>query len=201
VQRVAARIERDLGTSGPLFGVHPGNKQSAYNWPPARYGELAARLSAHGRVMVTGSPAEEPLLLRIRSGLSNTARGRVAFYSHFDLDELSSAISLQAALTVSSTGPMHLAGALGTPIVALFSPHPAHAPAKWAPLGDRHTILIPPLAPGESAMIPPERADEVMSRIGVEQVVEANLNYAAALGHGPLPSAASIDRKSPGQAA
>ncbi len=41
-RRVAERIHRELGADGPLFGIHPGNKQSAYNWPAERYGQLAA---------------------------------------------------------------------------------------------------------------------------------------------------------------
>ena len=73
---------------------------------------------------------------------------------------------------------MHIAGIVATPVVALFSPHPAHAPAKWAPLGTGHTLLVAPLEPGEDPRIPPECGEATMRRIGVDQVVEANLNYA-----------------------
>ncbi|MGD9720348.1 MAG: glycosyltransferase family 9 protein [Pirellulales bacterium] len=178
-ERVAARLRRDLGTAGPLFGVHPGNGASAYNWPPERYIDLVNRLARHGRVMLTGSPAEQPLVDQIRARLARTAENRVAAYTDFTLHELVAAISLQAALTVSSTGPMHVAGLLNTPLVALFSPHPAHAPAKWAPLGNRHTLLVAPLEPDEKASVPRERGETVMSRISVDDVLTANLRYAA----------------------
>ncbi len=72
---------------------------------------------------------------------------------------------------------MHLAGVVGTPCVALFSPHPAHVPAKWAPLGEHHTLLVAPLAEGEDASVPREQGTELMNRISVEQVVRAALNY------------------------
>lgn len=177
-ERVVARIEQDLGNRGPLFGVHPGNNHSAYNWPPSHYAQLVARLAQHGRVMVTGNPSERTLLDWIRGQLPPNVRNRVAFYTDFELLELAAALVQQTALTVSSTGPMHMAGVLGTPVVALFSPHPAHVPAKWRPLGENHTILVAPYLKGEDPRVPPHRGTAVMSRIRIEQVLAANLQYA-----------------------
>lgn len=177
-QRVAARIASELGTEGPLFGVHPGDKNSAYNWSQSQYAQLVGRLAKSGRVMVTGTAPERYLLEQIQSQLSDETRGRVGFYRDFQLLELAAAISLQTALTVGSTGPMHIAGIVGTPVVALFSPHSVHSPKKWAPLGSAHTLLVAPLAPGEVSHVPRDKAAAVMARISLEQVLEANLEYA-----------------------
>jgi ADP-heptose:LPS heptosyltransferase len=65
---------------------------------------------------------------------------------------------------------MHLAGAVGTPVVALFSGHPAQAPAKWAPFGKGHTLLVAPSPRGKSFSGP-----EHMERISVDDVLAANL--------------------------
>ncbi len=177
-QRTAMRIQNDLGTTGPLFGVHPGNGGSAYNWPSRHYVELINRLARHGRVMVTGTPEERQSLQSIRDRLATLTETRVRFYTYLSLPELVAALSLQTALTASSTGPMHVAGILGTPTVALFSPHPVHAPAKWAPLGNNHTVLVAPLEEHEDPRVPQERANSVMARISVDQVVAANLHFA-----------------------
>jgi heptosyltransferase-2 len=174
-QRVAARIANELGTSGPLFGIHPGSKNSAYNWPESHYAQLVSRLSKAGRVMVTGATSERALLERIRHQSRDAASGRVGFFWDFPMLELAAAISQQTALTVSSTGPMHVGGITGTPLVALFSPHPLHSPKKWAPLGTAHTLLVAPLESGEDPHVPREKSAAVMARISVEQVVEANL--------------------------
>ncbi len=176
-QRVAARIRNELGGAGPLFGVHPGNGASAFNWPVDHYVELINRLALHGRVMITGSVAERPLLAEIRGRLSGSVEGRVACFSDFELGELAAALSLLTSLTASSTGPMHIAGILETPVVALFSPHPVHAPEKWAPLGNRQTVLVASLEAGEDARVPRERGEEVMSRIRVDDVLAANLQF------------------------
>lgn len=122
----------------------------------------------------------------IRGRLSSELASRVGFFTDFTLLELSAAISQQTALAVSSTGPMHLAGIVGTPVVALFSPHPAHAPAKWSPLGDRHTLLVAPMGAHEDVRVPPERGTKIMNRIRVPRVAEAMLAYATSgARHGP----------------
>ena len=173
--QMARRIQHDLGAAGPLFGVHPGNKQSAYNWSPARYRELIERLSAYGRVMITGSGPETTLLAAIVRELPSAALPRVAVYFDLSMPELTAALSLQDVLTVSSTGPMHMAAVVGTPVVALFSKHPAHSALKWSPLGQGHTLLAAPLEPGEDPHIPREQGTQYMQRISVDQVVAANL--------------------------
>lgn len=177
-QRLRTRLERELPGGGPLFGVHPGNLGSAYNWPADNYVALVARLARQGRVMVTGSPTERTLCERMRADLPADLALRVSVYNDLTLPELVAAIAQQSALVVSSTGPMHVAGVLGTPVVALFSPHPVHAPAKWSPLGSNHTVLVAPLHPGEAAEVPREQAAAVMSRISIESVAEAALELA-----------------------
>lgn len=176
--RIAERIGRELGSVGPLFGVHPGSKHSAYNWPASRYAQLVCHLASFGRVMVTGSPDEQPILDLIRRRLSDPFSNRVGFFTDLGLRELAAALAEQTVLVASSTGPMHIAGAMGTPTVALFSPHPAHVPAKWAPLGANHTLLVAPLEAGEDPSVPPEHGTELMARVRVEQVLQAALSYA-----------------------
>lgn len=174
--RAITRIENELGCQGPLFGVHPGNFKNAYNWPPSRYAGLVSRLAEHGRVIVTGGPSEAPLLAEVRNLARTPTDARVAYVHDLSLSELIAVIAQMQVLTVSSTGPMHLAGALGTPVVALFSRHPCQSPAKWRPFGDANIILQPDLAPGEDPRIPPARGTAHMERISVEQVLAANLS-------------------------
>jgi ADP-heptose:LPS heptosyltransferase len=157
-ERIAARIRNELPGGGPLFGVHPGNGASAFNWPLPRYVELINRLAMHGRVIVTGSAAERAMLATIQSRLSRSIESRVRCITDLDLNELAAALASLTCLTASSTGPMHMAGILETPVVALFSPHPVHLPGKWAPLGSKHTIFIAPLHSGENTRVPPNRA-------------------------------------------
>ena len=177
---MAERIRQDFsdlgaGDKGPLFGIAPGCGGSAFNWPLERYAKLAAELAGHGRVMVTGSPAERGMLAEMRGAMPESVRARAVFYTDLDLMELAAALAEADVFTASSTGPMHIAAVVGTPVVALFSPHPVHSPLKWGPLGERNTILVPPLGEGEAPCVPEESGTEVMCRIGVEDVVRANV--------------------------
>ncbi len=174
---VHARIARDLGGQGPLFGVHPGTYHSAYSWPKHRFAELVALLAEHGRVVVTGGPGEEDLLGDLRGSVPSRLADHVACYADFDLMQLCAAIAAVDVFTVSNTGPMHLAGVLGTRLVALFSAHPAQSPAKWAPFGSQNLILQAPLEPGEKAEIPAAQSAEHMARITAGQVLAANLEH------------------------
>lgn len=176
--RMANLIQQSIGCEGPLFGVHPGNKNSAYNWPISSYAQLVRRLVERGRVMITGGPEERELVEHACSQLTAGQRQRVLTTTNLSLAELVAAIALQKSLVVSSTGPMHVAGAVGTPTVALFSPHPAHVPAKWAPLGGQHTLLVAPLFDGEDPAVPAEQSEELMSRIDVGEVLHAAVRQA-----------------------
>jgi ADP-heptose:LPS heptosyltransferase len=172
---VQARVEKTLGTNGPLFGVHPGNGSSAFNWPPDYYCRLVRRLAAFGRVLITGVSSECRLLKQYTESLPPAIMRRVAVFNDWTLPELTAALDMLDVLTVSSTGPMHLAAAMGTPVVALFSPHPVHHPLKWAPLGKQHVILVPALYPGEKPANLAEGGRR-MGRITLDQVLLANLN-------------------------
>ncbi len=179
VTRIRTKILADVGNGGPLFGVHPGNYSSAWNWPAERYLQLISQLAMHAAVVVTGGPGEEGLLAQLEAGLPPNLAHRTVFYQDFDLSELCAALSLVDVLTVSNTGPMHLASALGTPAVALFSSHLCQCPAKWAPLGQGNTVLQAPLLPDETPS--PEEEHEHMCRISLEDVVQANLRAIEAL--------------------
>jgi len=173
IASVRALLAADLGTGRPWFGVHPGSSNSAYNWPPERYAKLIDRLTDHGAVAVTGGPGEELLLAGIHRHLSPRSRSRVACYPHFSLLELAAAIASFEVLTVSNIGPMHLAGLVGTPLVALFSSHLVQSPKKWEPLGQKKTILQATWRGGRVT----RDAAEHMCQISVESVLEANLRY------------------------
>lgn len=174
---VRARIEQQLGTAGPLFAINPSHFRGAYSWPAEQFAQLAAELTQFGRVLVTMGPMETAFAEKFRALLPATAKPRVAVITDFDLRQLAAAFQQTDVITSGNTGPMHLAGALNRPLVALFSAHPAQGPAKWRPLGSRQTLLQAPLLAGEVAEISAEHADEHMSRITVAEVVTANLQW------------------------
>ncbi|MFM2096131.1 MAG: ADP-heptose--LPS heptosyltransferase 2 [Planctomycetota bacterium] len=173
--RVRSRLATATGSRRPLFGIHPGNYRSSYNWPPERYAALINTLAHHGAVLVTGGPGEKQLLEQLRSSVPANLSHRIAWSNDFDVIELAAAIAELDVLTVSNTGPMHLAGILGTPQVALFSSITNQSAAKWAPLGQHATILEAPCEENRPKRMTQAESFAHMARISVEQVVQANL--------------------------
>ena len=134
-------LERPEGM--PVIGIHPGNGRNAPNWTAERYGVLAKGLQErHGaKIVVTGSAEEGHLADAIASRLDGPA---LSLAGRLSLDELIAVIGEMDLLVSSSTGPMHLAGALGVPTVSIFCPLSARSPQRWRPLGGRGLNLLPP---------------------------------------------------------
>ena len=125
------RLGLDLGAS--VIGVFPGSHASSRRWSPLRFQELVARLRGDGHtVLVFGSPTERGLTANVAGDAGLDLGGRT------DLTLLSAALASCRLLVTNDSGPMHLATAVGTPVVALFG---AGDPAETGPLGPRHHVI------------------------------------------------------------
>ncbi|MEJ6489012.1 glycosyltransferase family 9 protein [Leucobacter sp. USCH14] len=121
---------RALTGRGPYVALHPGAAVPARRWPVQHFARLAQMLTDSGRtVVLTGSAGESELTARIRA----EAPDAVDLAGRCSTLELAGVLSGASVLVSGNSGPAHLAAAVGTPIVSLFSPV---VPAvKWAPYG------------------------------------------------------------------
>jgi ADP-heptose:LPS heptosyltransferase len=138
------RLLHERGVAERRFAVlHPGNAGSAMNWAAEQYAELGRRLAGDGlRIVVTGGPSERDLSARVARAVGSAA---VDLGGATSLPELAALLHRAALYAGSSTGPAHLAAAVGTPVIALFSPLRSSAPARWRPLGTVVQTLQPAL--------------------------------------------------------
>lgn len=115
---------------GPVVALHPGCSMPARTYPWEMYVKVAdlliERLDA--TVLLTGAESERELVERIQSRMRRDAislAGAVAFPALCALIEC-------ADITITNnTGPMHIAAAVGTPVVALFAL--TNPPEQWGP--------------------------------------------------------------------
>jgi heptosyltransferase I len=144
--------------------LNPGAGWGAKQWPAERYGEVAARLEEDGlKSLINFGPGEESLMRTVESASKGTARGVAC-----SLTELI-AITRQSRLFIGGdTGPMHLAAALGVPVVALFGPT---SPARNGPFGTRSIVLRNPVSPTTHSRR--AQPDPGLLEIGSDQVVAA----------------------------
>ncbi|GAF81003.1 unnamed protein product [marine sediment metagenome] len=84
------------------------------------------------------------------------------------------AVIAQAKLFVSgSTGPMHLAAAVGTPTLSFFSPVRSCSPRRWGPMGATGTVILPPVPECPTCKGDTCEYFDCMALIGEDKVVEA----------------------------
>lgn len=121
-------IQAKLPDVPRLAILNPGAGWAAKQWPAARYGEVARMLRDDGVFsLVNYGPGEEELARAVEAASGGTARAILC-----TLSELI-ALTRRCALFIGGdTGPMHLAAALGVPVVALFGPTD---PARNGPYG------------------------------------------------------------------
>lgn len=136
----ATRKIEALGLSGPRFlvGLAPGAAFGpAKRWLPERFAGLADRLigALNADVLIFGSAAERPLAEEIASAMKHTP---VIVTGETSLRELLALMARCRLVVTNDSGPMHLAAAVGTPLVAVFGSTDERA---TGPMGTRVCIV------------------------------------------------------------
>ncbi len=121
--------------------LHPGSGGSARQWPLELFIELYDLLTKKGlAVLMTGSDDEG---LRIRQAAENYGIKVNLFAGKTDLLTLAALLSLAGVVVANSTGPLHLAAAVGTKVIGIYPSEHAMSPVRWGPLGEGHLIVQP----------------------------------------------------------
>ena len=161
----------------PLVGLHIGAGRAVKEWPAARTAEVGAwAIRERGAALVLTGTAVN------RSAADEVRRLLPAGAPVLDTVGVASLLPLAALLTRLSlfvtpdTGPMHLAAALGTPLVALFGPS---SPERWGPFSPNARVVRVdlPCSPCNRIRNPPARCQgctpDCMDGVLVRQVADA----------------------------
>lgn len=155
-----------------LIALNPGASNPIKCWSTRQFAELGERLQAEldAAVLVVGGPGEEPLAASIRGAMKQPPLDLVGRTSLLQLGAL---LARCATLVSGDTGPLHLATAVRTPVVALFG---AIDPGRTGPVGEGHLVLRHPELPCVPC-VAQECANavllECMARISVDEVLQA----------------------------
>jgi lipopolysaccharide heptosyltransferase I len=152
----AESIVRTLAPRGePIVLLSPGTsrRQAHKRWPAERYATLASRIRRLGdaRPVVAWGPGEETMARAV----VDASQGGAVLAPPLSLRLLAALLRRAALFVGADTGPMHLAWAVGCPVIALFGPTD---PRLNAPLGTDHVVL---------------RRGRSMDALPVQDVVEA----------------------------
>jgi lipopolysaccharide heptosyltransferase III len=170
-----AKVEQLVGEMGiprdrRWVVIQPGARYWFKAWPVERFAELADRLTdtLGCQVLVGGNPQEEALTQSVVA----LAKSRpLSIAGRSDIRILAALLTRSALFVGNDTGAMHIAAAVGTPVVGLFGPS---NPAEWGPRGgpaetiykglDCRICFHPTCRRGE---------ENCMKLIGVQEVFEA----------------------------
>jgi heptosyltransferase-1 len=144
--------------------VTPGAGWGAKQWPPQRFGEVAQALARHNlRTLVNTAPGEETLAQAVVDASNGTA-----FSIKCTIGQLI-ALTRRARLFIGGdTGPLHLAAALGIPVVAIFGPTD---PGRTGPYGSQAIALRSPES--ETTFSRHAEPEQGLLKITSEEVIAA----------------------------
>ena len=137
---------RAQGVGGPVVAVHVSARRPKQRWPEARYVALVRELAVRQPVMLLWSPGlqadprhpgDDERAARILDGVKGLPVRGVATR---ELAALVAALSVADRVICPDGGAMHLAAALGKPVVVLFGDSPVE---RWRPWGVPHRVVRP----------------------------------------------------------
>lgn len=131
---VGVRLPDEIPAHGHVV-LHPFSMGHAREWPIVHWVALARELAAQGRAVVFTGSAAEGERLAAAWPLAQRPADVVDAFGRLDLAQLTVLLAGADAVLACSTGPLHLAAALGTPTLGLFVPRKGLGVERWAALG------------------------------------------------------------------
>ena len=138
------KVKNDLTSLGIDFSkqiitVHPGSGGSAVDLPIDKMKTIISSLSLEPlEILITGSSSEKELC---QSLVVNNSTINLA--GKYNLGELMALIDLSDLMIANSTGPIHIAAALGKHVIGFYPKFAAAAPKRWGPYTTRKKIFSP----------------------------------------------------------
>lgn len=190
-ERVTELLARHGLSAGRFIHVHPASRWAFKCWPAERVAALCDALAASGWPIVLSSApdanekaliaavcaARKPIAIACpRSGIQATQSASAPtldLSGQLSLKELA-ALTARARLFVGvDSAPMHMAAAMGTPVVAIFGPS---GDREWGPWGEGHRVVASnthPCRPCGMAGCNDSKVSECLTTLPVEQVLAA----------------------------
>jgi ADP-heptose:LPS heptosyltransferase len=129
----------------PVIAFHISSRRPENRWPVQRFVELANLISANyaANILLLWSPGSEKNVYHPGDDkkaeiIKNSLKPEPAAYRTASLRELIAALSISSLVVCCDGGAMHIAAALGKPVVTIWG---STNPDSWAPWSTRHAIL------------------------------------------------------------
>jgi heptosyltransferase II len=138
------------------IGYHPGAGKAPNRWPAELFAVLISRLSAEfdaAAILTCG-----PMDLEVVENVEKSLEAPCYLLTGKSIRKVASVLESVNLVVTNDTGIMHVAAAVGVPVLSLFGPT---NPKQWAPQGERHRYIH-----GENGDICSISLEEVMQKAG-----------------------------------
>jgi lipopolysaccharide heptosyltransferase II len=134
-EQFADAFLREAGLAGrTVVALNPGGGWYTKRWRAAQFAQLGAMVRPDARVLLIWGPGEREEAERVRTLMG----GDALLIPPTNLKQLASILKRCSLLVTNDSGPMHIAAAMDTPVVAIFGPT---NPALQGPVGGDHEIV------------------------------------------------------------
>ena len=137
-------VLKDLGVekNHKIVILHPGSGRSSRDWSRKNFGILGKRLTelSSVKVLITGGKNEEQLVDDVRTYAGSSA---IPIVNRFTLKEYAALVKSAALFISNSTGPIHIAAAVGTMVIGLYPQAANLSAARWGPYTNKKIIFTP----------------------------------------------------------
>ena len=166
-----------------IIGIHPGGNWEYKLWDAKNYAQVADALAEklNAAILLFAGPNERELQAQVAKMMEASP----ILVKTDDLRQLTALISVCDFYIGNDTGPMHIAAAVGTPVVALFG---STNHIRSGPYGDKHTVVqsginlgCNPCHPGRNPGGCGAGSCEVIAGITVEQVLGVVERYTSSI--------------------
>ncbi|MEW6701191.1 MAG: glycosyltransferase family 9 protein, partial [Bacteroidota bacterium] len=158
----------------PILIVHPGSGGSSIDLPVEKMKAVIKLLAQGGnQILITGTNSEKELCesFALNKKIFNTA-------GKYNLKELTALINQCDLMIANSTGPIHIAAALGKGVIGFYPKFAAASAKRWGPYTTKKKIFSPAIDCNNCTRNQCEKLN-CMESISAEEVVETAQNILA----------------------
>jgi len=183
----AALLQLGATPHTPLLAVHAPGGRAIKQWPVERFADTATALANDlgASVLLTGAPGDDAIASEMEARLGARGVRSLRVQGSTDLVVLAALLQQCHVLLTGDTGPMHLAAAVGTPVLAVFGPS---MPWRYGPLVEPNRVVRVdlPCSPCNRIRLPPSRCQghtpDCLAEVRVDAVIAAGRSLLASIG-------------------
>ncbi|MDD5692595.1 MAG: lipopolysaccharide heptosyltransferase II [Candidatus Omnitrophica bacterium] len=134
-------VNEGIRDGDKVLAINPGASCPSKVWPAERFAEAAEKLAEryNFKILILGGPKDMRLADKVEQGIKGKA---INLSGKTSVSQMASLLKRSRLFISNDSGPVHIASALGTPVISIFGRAQAGlSPRRWGPLGKRDKYL------------------------------------------------------------